>query len=37
LTLSEHTVRHHVEEIYRRLGVRSRAGAANLAGRALRE
>jgi DNA-binding CsgD family transcriptional regulator len=37
LTLSDHTVRHHLEEIYRRLGVRSRAAAANLAGRALRE
>jgi DNA-binding CsgD family transcriptional regulator len=37
LTLSEHTVRHHVEEIYRRLGVRSRAAAANLAARALRQ
>lgn len=36
LTLSEHTVRHHLEEIYRRLGVRSRAAAANLAGQALR-
>jgi DNA-binding CsgD family transcriptional regulator len=37
LTLSEHTVRHHVEEVYRRLGVRSRAAAANVAARALRE
>jgi DNA-binding CsgD family transcriptional regulator len=37
LTLSEHTVRHHIEEIYRRLGVRSRAAAANRAARALRE
>jgi DNA-binding NarL/FixJ family response regulator len=37
LTLSEHTVRHHLEEIYRRLGVRSRAAAANAAARALRE
>lgn len=37
LTLSEHTVRHHIEEIYRRLGVRSRAAAANVAARALRE
>jgi DNA-binding CsgD family transcriptional regulator len=36
LTLSEHTVRHHIEEIYRRLGVRSRAGAANRAAQALR-
>ena len=36
LTLSEHTVRHHVEEIYRRLGVRSRIAAANLAAQALR-
>jgi DNA-binding CsgD family transcriptional regulator len=35
LTLSEHTVRHHLEEIYRRLGVRSRAAAANVAARAL--
>jgi DNA-binding NarL/FixJ family response regulator len=35
LTLSQHTVRHHVEEIYRRLGVRSRIAAANLAARAL--
>ncbi len=37
LTLSEHTVRHHLEDIYRRLGIHSRAAAANLAGRALRE
>ena len=37
LTLSEHTVRHHIEEVYRRLGVRSRAAAANVAARALRE
>lgn len=37
LTLSEHTVRHHIEGIYQRLGVHSRAAAANLAGRALRE
>jgi DNA-binding CsgD family transcriptional regulator len=36
LTLSEHTVRHHIEEIYRRLGVRSRAGAASRAAQALR-
>ncbi|HTA36437.1 MAG TPA: helix-turn-helix transcriptional regulator [Solirubrobacteraceae bacterium] len=36
LTLSEHTVRHHLEEVYRRLDVRSRAAAANLAARALR-
>ncbi len=36
LSLSEHTVRHHLEEIYRRLGVRSRAAAANVAGQALR-
>jgi len=36
LTLSEHTVRHHLEEVYRRLGVHSRAAAANLAARALR-
>jgi DNA-binding NarL/FixJ family response regulator len=33
LTLSEHTVRHHIEEIYRRLGVRSRVAAANRAAR----
>jgi DNA-binding CsgD family transcriptional regulator len=36
LTLSEHTVRHHIEEIYRRLGVRSRIAAVNLGARALR-
>lgn len=36
LTLSRHTVRHHAEEIYRRLGVRSRAGATSRAARALR-
>jgi DNA-binding CsgD family transcriptional regulator len=35
LTLSEHTVRHHIEEIYRRLGVRSRIAAVNLVARAL--
>jgi DNA-binding CsgD family transcriptional regulator len=35
LGISEHTVRHHLEEIYRRLGVRSRTAAANLAGKAL--
>ncbi len=36
LSLSEHTVRHHLEEVYRRLGVHSRAAAANLAAQALR-
>ncbi len=35
LTVSEHTVRHHLEEIYRRLGVHSRLAAASLAARAL--
>lgn len=35
LSISEHTVRHHLEDIYRRLGVRSRAGAAHAATRAL--
>ncbi len=37
LSISEHTVRHHLEEIYRRLNVRSRAAAAHLAGQAARE
>jgi LuxR family transcriptional regulator of csgAB operon len=37
LTISEHTVRHHLEEIYRRLGVRSRVAAAHAAARALAE
>lgn len=36
LSLSEHTVRHHLEEIYRKLGVHSRAAAANVAAHALR-
>ena len=35
LSISEHTVRHHLEEIYRRLNVRSRAAAAHAAGRAV--
>jgi DNA-binding NarL/FixJ family response regulator len=30
LCISEHTVRHHLEEIYRRLGVSSRAAATHL-------
>ena len=33
--ISEHTVRHHLEDIYRRLNVSSRAAAAQLATRAL--
>jgi DNA-binding CsgD family transcriptional regulator len=37
LTISEHTVRHHLEDIYRRLGVRSRVAAAHAATRALAE
>jgi DNA-binding CsgD family transcriptional regulator len=37
LTISEHTVRHHLEDIYRRLGVRSRVAAAHAASRALAE
>jgi DNA-binding CsgD family transcriptional regulator len=37
LSISEHTVRHHLEEVYRRLNVRSRAAAAHVAGRAVRE
>lgn len=35
LCISEHTVRHHLEDIYRRLGVSTRAGATHLATRAL--
>jgi DNA-binding CsgD family transcriptional regulator len=35
LSISEHTVRHHLEDIYRQLGVKSRAGAAHAASRAL--
>jgi DNA-binding CsgD family transcriptional regulator len=35
LSISEHTVRHHLEDIYRQLGVRSRAAAAHVATRAL--
>jgi DNA-binding CsgD family transcriptional regulator len=37
LTISEHTVRHHLEDIYRRLGVRSRVAAAHAATRMLAE
>jgi DNA-binding NarL/FixJ family response regulator len=37
LSISEHTVRHHLEEIYRRLNVRSPAAAAHVAGQAARE
>lgn len=37
LSISEHTVRHHLEEIYRRLGVTSRAGAAHVAAAQLAE
>ena len=33
LDISQHTVRHHLEEIYKRLSVSSRAGAAQLATR----
>jgi DNA-binding NarL/FixJ family response regulator len=33
LSISEHTVRHHLEQIYRRLGVGSRAAAAHAANR----
>jgi DNA-binding NarL/FixJ family response regulator len=35
LTISEHTVRHHLEDIYSELGVRSRVAAARVAGRTL--
>jgi DNA-binding CsgD family transcriptional regulator len=35
LSISEHTVRHHLEDIYRQLGVSSRVAAAHLASRAL--
>lgn len=35
LSVSEHTVRHHLEDIYRQLGVSSRVAAAQVAGRAL--
>jgi DNA-binding NarL/FixJ family response regulator len=35
LSISEHTVRHHLEDIYRRLGVTSRVAAAHAATRAL--
>lgn len=35
LVISRHTVRHHLESIFRRLGVSSRAAAAHLAGTAL--
>jgi DNA-binding CsgD family transcriptional regulator len=35
LGISEHTVRHHLEDIYKRLSVSSRAGAAQLATRVL--
>jgi DNA-binding CsgD family transcriptional regulator len=35
LSISEHTVRHHLEDIYRQLGVRSRLAAAHIASRAL--
>jgi DNA-binding CsgD family transcriptional regulator len=31
LNISEHTVRHHLEDIYRQLGVRSRVAAAHIA------
>jgi DNA-binding CsgD family transcriptional regulator len=31
LNISEHTVRHHLENIYRQLGVKSRAAAAHIA------
>jgi DNA-binding CsgD family transcriptional regulator len=37
LRISEHTVRHHLEHIYRRLGVDSRGGAAHAASRAALE
>jgi DNA-binding CsgD family transcriptional regulator len=35
LSISEHTVRHHLEDIYRQLGVKSRVAAAHIATRAL--
>jgi DNA-binding CsgD family transcriptional regulator len=35
LSISEHTVRHHLESIYRQLGVSSRVAAAHVAGQAL--
>jgi DNA-binding CsgD family transcriptional regulator len=35
LGISEHTVRHHLEDVFRRLDVSSRTAAAHLAGRAL--
>jgi DNA-binding CsgD family transcriptional regulator len=35
LSISEHTVRHHLEDIYRQLGVKSRVAAAHAATRAL--
>jgi DNA-binding NarL/FixJ family response regulator len=35
LSISEHTVRHHLEDIYRRLGVKSRVGAAYIVTQAL--
>jgi DNA-binding CsgD family transcriptional regulator len=35
LNISEHTVRHHLEDIYRQLGVKSRVAAAHVATRAL--
>jgi DNA-binding CsgD family transcriptional regulator len=35
LSISEHTVRHHLEDIYRRLGVKSRVAASQVASGAL--
>ena len=35
LSISEHTVRHHLEDIYRRLGVKSRVAATHVVSRAL--
>ncbi len=35
LCISEHTVRHHLEDIYRRLAVKTRAGAVHAVGAAL--
>jgi DNA-binding CsgD family transcriptional regulator len=35
LCISEHTVRHHVEQVHARLGVHSRAGAARIAAQAM--